>query len=87
MGHGTVYNSKGFNSKVISVMNCLNTNIVMLIYDFLRIIAILHWKENAFNLGFSWTPSPQIYLVINSLKVQNIKDVLSKPCLPSLPLS
>lgn len=83
MGNGTIIiQLMGFNSKVIRVMNCLNINIV-----FLRIIAILHWKESAFNLGFSWTPSPHVYLAINSLKVQKVKDDLSKPCLPSLPLS
>lgn len=54
MGYGIVYNLKGFNLKVISVMNCLNINIVMFIYDFFRIIVILYWKENVFNLGFFW---------------------------------
>lgn len=68
-------------------MNYLNINIFMLTYNFLRIIAILHWKENAFNLGFLRTPSPPIYLATNSWKVQKVKDDLSKPCLPSLPLS
>lgn len=64
-------------------MNYLDINIVMLIYNFLRKIAILHWEENAFNLGLSWTPSPQIYQAITSPKFKKPRMTCVSPVYPA----